>query len=344
MSRIQALPLERLYQILLYLSWEDLVSFCQTNRAHADIYRDSYFWRSKYHHDYGLIEFSNLMCEFPELSTGNWRRAYYCRTLTRRYREIYVKYYQDLSSIRQLINEHAASQNWQAIDQLLADKIITYDELPYSIQEKLGVWSREMAFQEHWDAKFGDLDQAHLDPDHPYRDLPLGQARAEINAYIDVMIQEHDAEIVKLDQLKRGRLMGNLNLSLIDSSTQICGFATQVVGVSPYTTTTIATEISGRAIVTPRIVQLVINIYDGLMTEWIPPHRRNEFLEFKYTYSTPANGFTLRELLDKIRESMKSYLYIASLIRPDLDPRLDAIAIDGINYRDGKYFVLAHHF
>jgi hypothetical protein len=349
MTSIQSLPSERLYQILLHLKWDDLIAFCRTNRTHAEIYRDQYFWRLKYRHDYGLTEFVTLQLEFPELTVGNWRRAYYCRTLTRYYREIYVGYYQDLTPIRQLIKNHLATHNLEEIRQLVTDKVIQQHELPYVIQEMLGLWNRDISFHEHWNAKFGDLHLANLDPDHPYHELTFAQAQAEINADIEIMIQEHDNELKRYDQLKRSHLKRDLNLGMIGPTTQVVGLATEVIGTSPLSSRMVI-DVSSRTIVTPRIINIIIDMYDSTMKAWIhetPLRPRDKFPEFKYTYSTPANGFTLQELIGKIRDSIQIYLYLASLIQPTLSPSLDTVTINGIEYREdngnGNYFVHSYY-
>lgn len=309
MSSIKELPNERVYQILLPLSQAEIISFCRTNQQFADICRDQYFWRLKYFQDYGKADFITLAQEFPELLPGNWMRAYYCRTLTRQYGRLQFGYYNDLESVR-----HD-----------LETGVITQADLPYSILESLGLWSREQAFHDLWNTRIGNVDWSHPPPKYPTYDM----ARQSINRALDNIIQRHD-ENASFDPNQIGTLSQGINFEYVTPTTHLVA------------STPSETDIPQDRIVTPRIITIVMDPYAKIIKRIATEEHglpADQYPSFEYTYTTTENGFTLRELIDKIGESLSKYVYITCLIYQKFSCSINNFQVNGVQYQDGKYYV-----
>ena len=261
MSQIQVLPNEQLYQILLPLSQEDILAFCQTTKQFSQICYDQYFWRLKYEQDYGPADFVALTQEFPELLPGNWRRAYHCRNLTQKYGRLYFGYYQDIDMIRRELEAGTINE----------------DDLTYETLELLGRWNRQQVFQDLWDEEIGEVDWSVPNPEY----LSFEETREFINQILDDRIKRHD-ERIRQRPFNRTELIKGINFDQVtpDSNVDV------VASLSSYD---LKAQVPVDIQATPRIIRIVVSTYDDMFKHIIKENRNPrllvDFPSFEYTYS-----------------------------------------------------------
>jgi hypothetical protein len=305
---MEELPLEKVYEILLPLALTDLASFCQTNRQFSDVCRDQYFWQLKYKRDYGPVNFADLIHEFPDVYPDNWLLAYQYRSLTTRYANISLAERTTLDDIRQ---------------DLESGRIKLTDISPSALK-LLGLWSPQQLLPQFIQA---------------YR-----PANPEMT---DQEFKEVMEDILESDGVHVGDKKANLIMDQIIPTTNLVGFASDNDRRTWFRADNEDEEAEAEAviihsndIVTPRIITIVIDIYDSKLVgtairKGLPPA---EYPHFEYTYTSTGSGFSLMELYQLAKESVRKYLYIARIIFSRAYYDLNNIHCNEIQYRHGKYY------
>jgi hypothetical protein len=313
-SKMLQLPLERVYQILLPLSPTDIALFCQTNQQFRDVCQDQYFWQLKYKHEYGPVNFKSLIEEFPDVYPDNWRLAYQYRSLTEKYSKIYFVYQTTLEEIRR---------------NLETGHIQLTDVSPSALR-LLGRWNPQQLLPEFI---------------QEYQPANLGLTEEELIKAMEDFL-ESDGEHVGDKNLAR-------SMGRIDAPTNLFGFTSLSAMEEWFHADTEEEEaevapmiIGADEIVTPRIITIVIQIYEQAFIRratqrQLPP---TEYPQFEYTYTSTGPGFTLKQLYLLSKESVRKYLYIAKMIFAQANYDLNNIGCNEIQYRNGKYYPQAFTF
>jgi hypothetical protein len=303
---MEELPLEKVYEILLPLALTDLASFCQTNRQFSDVCRDQYFWQLKYKRDYGPANFADLIHEFPDVYPDNWLLAYQYRSLTTRYANIFLAERTTLADIRR---------------NLESGRIKLIDISPSALK-LLGLWS-------------------------PHQLLPqFIQAYHPANPTMtEEELEEEMEDLLESDGVHVGDKSANLIMGQIIPTTDLVGFAShrdQAIWfrADNEETEAEAVTIQSNDIVTPRIITIVIEIYDSKLMETATRKGLSpaDYPHFEYTYTSTSSGFSLMELYQLAKESVRKYLYIARIIFSRAHYDLNNIRCNEIQYRHGKYY------
>lgn len=317
MSSIQQLPLELLDQILMLLPGSSIQALCHTCHQFVQLFRDESFWRRKYELDYGRTSWDDLTEEFTELLPGNWRRAYYCRWLTRQYSAITPRVRVTQRMVRHEL-EHGS---------------ISKHDLTRSTQEALGLWNREVAFQKLWDeeikASIDDGDWSGLNSKDSHQ--LLDEIHNNVNEEINDDIRRHD----ETASYEIGKPIRIYDFTEVSRNADILGSSQS----SP------ENWISAETIITPKIITIVIDSYNReiqRLTEINGFHRK--FRGFEYTYATAKNGFTLREFFLNVKDALTRYCYMAMLMwSRKLPDDINNVEVEGIEYCKGRYHVISNH-
>jgi hypothetical protein len=314
MNSIYQLPIELLDHIVMLLSGPTIQALSQTCPQFRSFYRDESFWRRKYERDYGRVSWNELAEEFTELLPGNWRRAYYCRWLTRRYSTItpYIK-----------VNRHM-------IEHRLNEGHLRKGELTHATLQSLGLWDRQRAFQNLWDHYYGNVDWSLPDPNN--ESMTFDDAQADINKTLDEKIKrkEEDESICRIGQTIELSDFNDLHPE------------SDVVGLND-TLDPAEKWIYADTIVTPKIITFIIDPYDKSIKSLVGISDFNpKFRLFEYTYATPTRGFTVKEFFLKARDALERYCYMCSLVWRKLYADISNISVVKFEYRLGRYYLKSY--
>ena len=299
---MQGLSEEKIYEILLPLPVSDIARFCQSNQRFSEVCRDQYFWRLKYQHDYGQTNFADLIREFPDVYSDNWRLANQYRHLVQEYANIHFAKRETLEDIKRDLD---TGRN-------------TPISISVSALRLLGLWNPQK-LRPQFEQAYGPFDPSKTQKE----------------------IEEELEDILESDGVRVGDKNSNLILDEMLPTTDLVGFPSLMDEDIWFNDRDVPLNIiSADDIVTPRIITIAIQIYDEMYLQTAPTKGLpvDEYPGFTYVYTSTGPGFTLKELYLLAKESIRKYLYIARMIKTRAYYDLHNIRCNEIQYRDGKYY------
>lgn len=195
----------------------------------------------------------------------------------------------------------------------LTEGILTLDEITPSSLQQLGLWD----------------ETAWLN------------ATAQKYPQDDALTKEDYLDLGESDNTRIGDKTSNLQLYWLGDQTTLVGFTDRLnEEIWFYDEKDKIPEISADTIVTPRIIKIQIDLYDGRLEAFavqrrgMPPGSVPESI---YTYVTDRSGFTLRKLVDNIIDAVKKYTVFAHLAIGAITTDLHHYGINDVLYEDGIY-------
>lgn len=203
-------------------------------------------------------------------------------------------------------------------------------DLAPSVLKELGLWNPEI-LRKQVEGYYQPFDGTETEDDRLYHQQEVAKE-----------ILEEEAELEKTG-LKIGHSLYNLILANIDKNSELAGFSSegQLAKWKTSDTPRAETQINPDVVITPKIITIVVDTYDFVFKRVAEEYKLPpcEFPGFEYTYVAPGAGFTLKELMLHVKESVRKYLYIAQTMWRKAYYALDNIECNKIIFQDGKYYV-----